>query len=112
MDDDLKVTKKDDKLIDDLAKTKAVREMARVMLSYLSIEEVAQLISTFIFFTAKGGEGDEAFKYFVKDQFFPLLRATILMIGDLIPDLLIDSEFIKLLAKIGVKRFSLRKLFD
>ena len=41
----MKLKKSDEKLINELALTKTVRELARVTLSYLTVEEMAKFIS-------------------------------------------------------------------
>ena len=69
----MKLKKSDEKLINELALTKTVRELARVTLSYLTVEEMAKFISTYLVLRGKGEE-DEVLGYFIKDQFLPLLK--------------------------------------
>ncbi|MBD3312110.1 hypothetical protein GF352_01490 [archaeon] len=98
----VKVTRKDEELIDEFAKTKTVREVARVVLSYLTVEEMAQFVSTYLVFKSKDLE-DKVLGYFVKDQFFPLVKTGLMALGDLIPDFVTDTEFMKLYAKLPKK---------
>lgn len=100
----MKVSKSDKKLINDLSKTKTIRELARVMLSYLTVEEMAKFISTYMFFKSHDAE-EKALSYFLKDQFFHLLKSVALAMGDLLPDFITDREFMDLYAKLPKKLF-------
>ncbi len=98
------LTKKEKKLIEELSITKTVREMARVYLSYLTVEEMAKFISTYIVFKSKNQE-EKALNYFIKDQFMPLLKTFTLAISDLLPDFVTDIKFMKLYSKLPNKIF-------
>jgi len=103
------INKTEEKLIDDLARTKTLRELARVLLSYLTVEEMTQFIATYLVFRAKGLE-DKVLNYYVKDQFFPLAKTILLSMGDLIPDFITDPKFLKLYTKLPKKKK--QKLID
>lgn len=98
----MKVSKGDDKLIDELARTKTVRELGRVLLSYLTVEQMAQFVSTYLVFKSADKE-ELALNYFIKDQFFPLVKTLLLSMGDLLPDFITDRKFMKLYAKLPKK---------
>ncbi len=98
----MKLKKSDEKLINELALTKTVRELARVTLSYLTVEEMAKFISTYLVLRGKGEE-DEVLGYFIKDQFLPLLKTFTLAMGDLLPDFITDRKFMKLYSKLPKK---------
>ena len=102
-----KLTKKEEQMIDKLARTKTVRELARVLLSYMTVEQMAQFISTYMVFKSKDQE-EWALNYFIKDQFFPLMKTLLLSVGDLLPDFITDREFMKLYIKMP-KKFTLKK---
>jgi len=103
----VKLAKKEEKLIDDLARTKTVRELSRVLLSYMTVEQMAQFVSTYLLFKSKDMEG-QALSYYVKDQFFPLLKTMALSMADLLPDFITDGQFMKLYAKLP-KKLSFKK---
>ncbi len=106
-----KLFKKDEKLIDELAKTDAVRELARVFLAYLTVEELAQFIASFILVKAKGGDESDAVNYFLKDQFLSLLKTFTLSMADFLPDMITDVDFMRIVAKLYGDRFSIKNLF-
>ncbi len=95
----MSLTKKDKEIIKKLSKTKTIRELARVYLNYLTIEEMARFISTYLVLRERGEE-DETLDYFIKDQFGPILKSLILGLSDLIPDLIVDNDFRKLISKL------------
>jgi len=101
------VTKTDDKLIHDLARTKTIRELGRVLLSYLTVEEMAEFISTYIVLNSKDLD-DIVISHYVRKNFFPLLKTGLLAMGDLLPDYISDREFRRLQKKLP-KKFSLKK---
>jgi hypothetical protein len=108
---DIKILKKDEKLIDGLARTDTVRELARVLLAYMTVEQMAQFMATLIFMRAKGGDEEDAIDFFLKDQFFSILRTLTLSFADLLPDMITDVEFMKTVTKLYGERFSLKNLF-
>mgnify|MGYP000678047191 CR=1 FL=1 len=108
---EIKITKKDEKLIDKLARTDTLRELARVLLAYMSVEQMAQFLATVIFFKAKGGDEEDAVNFFLKDQFFSLLRTFTLSLADFLPDMLTDVDFMKLVTKLYGGKLSIKKLF-
>ncbi|HLE06080.1 MAG TPA: hypothetical protein VI790_01910 [Candidatus Nanoarchaeia archaeon] len=98
----MNVSKSDEKFIDELARTKTVRELARVLLSYMTVEQMAQFVSTYMVFKSADKE-ELALNYFIKDQFFPLLKTLFLSMGDLLPDFISDKSFMKLYTKMPKK---------
>lgn len=98
----MNLSKKNDLLIDELARTKTVRELGRVLLSYMTVEQMAQFVSTYLVFKSADKEED-ALNYFIKDQFFPLLKTLFLSIGDLLPDFITDRKFMKIYSKLPKK---------
>ena len=103
----VKLVKRDERLIDDLARTKTIRELSRVLLSYMTVEQMAQFVSTYLLFKSKDME-EQALPYYVKDQFFPLLKTMFLSMADFLPDFITDGEFMRLYAKLP-KKLSFKK---
>lgn len=106
----LRLTKDEDKLIDELSRTKAVKEMARIVKARLTKTELTNFIATYFFFSARGRE-EEAVNYFIKDRFMPLFRMGVTGFFDLLPELVTDPHFLKIMVSLYGKRFSLKKLF-
>jgi hypothetical protein len=108
--DKVKLTKSDKRLIEELSKTKTIRELARVLLSYLTVEQMSNFLSIYLVLKNRGQE-EKVLGYFVKDQFFPLIKTITLALGDLLPDFLTDSEFRKVYSKVSKNKFDIKGLF-
>jgi hypothetical protein len=98
----MKLPKTDEKLILNLSKTKTVRELGRVLLSYMTVEEMAKFVSIYMVLKSKDLE-HEVINYFTHDQFMPLVKMFTLSLGDLLPDFLTDKDFMKLYNKLPKK---------
>lgn len=106
----LKLSEADNKLIDELAGTKTVKEIAKIVKAKFSKKDLTDLIAAYLFFNAKGRE-EEAINFFVKEHFSPLIKIGFAGFIDLLPDLLGDPHFIKIMLSLFGERFSLKKLF-
>lgn len=98
----MKLKKKEKKLIHDLARTKTIRELSRVLLSYMTVEQMSEFVATYLVFKSKDVE-EKALNYYIRNQLFPLLKTVGLAIGDLLPDFITDTEFMKLYTKLPKK---------
>jgi|GEM_PF-3312554 len=106
----LGVTEPEDKVISELANTKAVKEMARIVKDRFSEDDISRLIATYLFFNAKGRE-EMALNYFTHDYFKPLLRIGVTGFLDLLPELITDPHFFKIMISLYGSRLDLKKLF-
>ena len=95
----MKLSDKDKELIKKLSNTKTVRELAKAFLGNITIEEIANLVSTYLVLKSKNKE-DETFNVFLKEQFFSLLKTLLVSLADIFPEFITDAEFMKYYSKI------------
>ncbi len=62
----MRVSKKDDEIIDALARTRTVKKIAEFLHEDFSEQKLADLVAAIIFFKIRGEEEDQGFDFFMK----------------------------------------------
>ncbi len=107
----MRVSKKDDEIIDALARTRTVKKIAEFLHEDFSEQKLADLVAAIIFFKIRGEEEDQGFDFFMKDQNRYITSFITSSAIQLLPLILTDFKFIKKLIQIKGKKLDLFSLF-
>lgn len=106
------ITEEDEKFINKLAKTNAIKALSEAIKENMTKDEFSQLIATYMLFKAKKKGSSEAFSYFLKDELLAVIKTAIKSAPTFIPEMMTDLEFMKMGAELFGERFDLNTLFE